>query len=272
MIEWLDMFSSSEELNKTAIITGASNGIGFEFAKILAMNKYDLILVARNESKLDEIKNNFNQTYGVKVYVIACDLCQVGACENFYEQVRRRNLDIDILINNAGIGDWGPFVDSNLEKQEQMLQLNVVALTKLTRLFLPGMVNRHHGRILNVASTAAFQPGPLMSVYFATKAYVLSFSRAIAHELKDTNVSVTCLCPGPTATNFQTTTFPQEIRLTHSQKLPTAKEIAEYGYKVMLRGQGIAVHGILNKLMALNVRFIPQWITLRFVSFMQQAK
>ena len=259
-------------MSKTALVTGASNGIGFEFAKILAMNKYDLILVARNKSKLDEIKDNFNQAYGVKVFVFSCDLCQAGACENVYEQVRRRNLDIDILINNAGIGDWGPFVDSNLEKQEQMLQLNVVALTKLTRLFLPGMVDRHHGRILNVASTAAFQPGPLMSVYFATKAYVLSFSQAIAHELKDTDVSVTCLCPGPTATNFQTSTFPQEIRLTHGQKLPTAKKIAEYGYKVMLRGQRTAVHGILNKLMALNVRFLPQWITLRFVNFLQQAK
>jgi len=257
MIEWLEKLMCLEEVeDKTALVTGASSGIGFEFAKVLARNKYDLVLVARNRSRLDGIKNDLHQAYGVKVHVIACDLSQVGACGDIYGQVRKKNLDIDILINNAGVGDWGLFVDSNLEKQEQM----------------PGMIDRRQGKILNVSSTAAFQPGPLMSVYFATKAYVLSFSRAIAQELKDTGVSVTCLCPGPTATNFQSLTFPKEIRLTYGRKLPSPQEIAEYGYKVMLRGQGIAIHGILNRLMALNARFFPQWITLRLVHFMQSTE
>ena len=272
MIEWLGIFmNSEEELCKTALITGASNGIGFEFAKILARNKYDLILVDRNKSKLDEIKNNFNQDYGVKVYVIACDLYQSDACRDIYEQVRRNNLDIDILINNAGMGDWGLFVDSNIEKQGQMLQLNIVALTNLTRLFLPGMVKLQKGRILNVASTAAFQPGPLMSVYFATKAYVLSFSCAIAQELKGTGVSITCLCPGPTATGFQAATFTQETRLTQVKKLPCPQKIAEYGYRAMLREKTVAVHGFLNKFVVFSIRFLPRWVTLRIVHFMQAS-
>ncbi len=259
-------------MSKIALVTGASNGIGFEFAKILAENKYDLILIARTKSKLDEIRDYLYLTYKVQVYVIACDLSKSGACGYVYEQIKRNNLEVDVLINNAGIGDWGQFVDSNLEKQGRMLQLNIVALTNLARLFLPGMVKRRKGKILNVASTAAFQPGPLMSVYYATKAYILSFSSAISEELKGTGVSVTCLCPGPTATNFQISTFPQEIRLTNGQTLPDPKEVAHYGYKVMLQGQTVAVHGFLNRLMAINVRFLPQCIILPLVHFMQEAR
>lgn len=256
-------------MSKTALVTGATNGIGFEFTKILAKNKYDLILIARTKSKLEEIKDYLFLTYGVQVYVIACDLSKPGACGYVYEQIRKNNLEINILINNAGIGDWGNFVESNLEKQGQMLQLNIVALTNLARLFLPGMIKRRQGRILNVASTAAFQPGPLMSVYFASKAYVLSLSSAISQELKGTGVSITCLCPGPTATNFQISAFPKDIRLTHVQKLSDPKEVAQYGYKVMLRGRRVAIHGFLNRLMALNMRFIPKCITLPLVHFMQ---
>ena len=256
-------------MDKTALVTGASQGIGYEFAKILAENKYDLILVARTKSKLDEIKDHLTQMCGVKVYVITCDLSRPEACGYVYEQVKKMNLAVDVLVNNAGIGDWGLFVDSSVDKQEQMLQLNIMALTNLTRLFLPGMVKRRYGKILNVSSTAAFQAGPLMAVYFATKAYVLSFSSAIAQELKGSGVSVTCLCPGPTATSFQTTTFSREVRLTHGCKLPSAKQVAEYGYKAMMREQTVAIHGFKNRLMAFIVRFVPQWIVLRLVQFEQ---
>ena len=258
-------------MSKTALVTGASQGIGFEFSKILAGNGYDLILIARTKSKLEEVQDYLLRTYEVKVYVIACDLSQSGSCGYIYEQTRRMNLEIDILVNNAGAGDWGLFVDSNIEKQERMLQLNIVALTDLSRLFMPGMVKRGYGKILNVASTAAFQPGPLMAVYFATKAYVLSFSSAIAQELNGSGVSVTCLCPGPTATGFQTSTFAQEIRINHGHKLPEAKKVAEYGYKAMLKGQVVAIHGILNRLLALSTRFLPQWIVLRLVQYNQES-
>ena len=256
-------------MNKTALVTGATNGIGLEFAKILAENKYDLILIARTKSRLDEIKEYLCLTHGIQVFVIACDLSMPGACVYVYEQIKMNSLEIDILINNAGIGDWGNFADSNLEKQGRMLQLNIVALTDLTRLFLPGMIKRRRGKILNVSSTAAFQPGPLMSVYFASKAYVLSLSSAISQELKGSGVSITCLCPGPTDTGFQSKTFPQEIRMTHGKKLPCARKIAQFGYREMLRGRSVAVYGFINRLIALNMRLIPQRITLPIVHFMQ---
>jgi len=259
-------------MSKTALVTGASNGIGFEFAKILAENGHDLILIARTKSKLDEIQNYLLQTYGIEVYVIVCDLSQPGSCGYVYEQIKRMNLEIDVLVNNAGVGDWGIFVDSNIEKQGEMLQLNIIALTNLTRLFLPGMVKRRQGKILNVSSTAAFQPGPLMAVYFATKAYVLSFTSAIAQELKGSGVSVTCLCPGPTATNFQASTFSQEIRLNHGNKFSSPREVAKYGYRATLKGQVVAIHGFLNRFMAVSVRFLPQWVTLRLVHFMQDSQ
>jgi len=152
-----------------------------------------------------------------------------------------------------------------------MLQLNIMTLTYLTRLFLPSMISCKKGMILNIASTAAFQSGPLMAVYFASKAYVLSFSSAIAQELKGSGVSITCLCPGPTATGFQLSTFQREIRLNHGRKLPSAKEVAEYGYRAMLNGQVEAIHGRINRLMVLCVRFLPQWIVLKIVHFQQES-
>ncbi len=256
----------------TALVTGASSGIGYELAKIFAENKYDVVLVARTKPKLDEIADDFRQCYGVKVYVMACDLSQPEACGYIYGQVNKIGVDVDVLVNNAGLGDWGPFIDSNWEKQENMLQLNVVNLTRLTRFFLPEMIKRRWGRVLNVASTAAFQPGPLMSVYYATKAYVLSFSSGIAQELKGTGVYVTCLCPGPTASGFPAAAaFPRGIRLTHGRRLPSPKEVAEYGYRAMLKGQTVAIHGFLNRLFVLSVRFSPQWLVLRIVHFIQEG-
>ena len=259
-------------IGKTALISGASYGIGLELAKLMASKGHDLVLLARTKMRLCEIQKNLQDEYGIEVYVIVCDLSLPNACEGVYQKIKMMDLEIDILINNAAIGDWGLFVDSNIEKQKQMLQLNIVALTDLTRLFLPGMVKRRTGKIMNIASTAAFQPGPLMAVYYASKAYVLSFSSALAQELKGSGVTVTCLCPGPTATHFQGSTFPNEVRLTDGQRLADPDDVAKYGIKAMLKGQVVAVHGVLNRIMAINVRFLPQWIILPLVHFMQDQK
>ena len=258
--------------HKTALVTGASNGIGFDLAQILAEQGYDLVLVARHQDKLEENKEFISQAFGVKVHVLACDLSKPGTCPYVYEQTRKNGWQIDILVNNAGIGDWGYFVDSSLEKQSQLLHINILALTELTRLFLPAMVKRRQGRVMNVASTAAFQPGPLMAVYYASKAFVLSLSLAIAEELRGTNVTVTCLCPGPTATGFQAKTFPGQIRLTREQTLPSSKQMAQYGFKAMMKGRILAVPGFMNNLIILSLRILPLWITLRLVHYMQSEE
>lgn len=258
-------------MNKVALITGASGGIGYAFAEILAKEQYDLVLVARNVEKLFAMKQDFLNRFRVNVHVLVYDLGQTDAAFKIFQDISRLGFTVDVLINNAGIGDWGAFADSNEFKLEQLLQLNIVTLTQLTRLLLAQMVKQKSGKILNVASTAAFVFGPLMSVYFASKAYVLSFSCAIAQELKDSGVTVTCLCPGPTATDFQAATFPHEIRLTSKRRLPSAKKVAQYGYQALVKGKLIAVYGLLNKIFVFSVRFVPRWLTLRFVYFMQEA-
>ena len=186
----------------TALITGASAGLGTDFARILAGQKYDLILTARNEEKLKSLASELSSNHSVKCHTISADLAKPGSAASLARQIKERGLKVDVLINNAGCGLWGPFADSVPSDMAGMIQLNVNALTELTREFLPGMITRKQGRILNVASTAAFQPGPWMAVYYATKAYVLSFGEALATELKGTGVTVTTLCPGPTKTEF----------------------------------------------------------------------
>jgi uncharacterized protein len=179
----------------TALITGASSGIGLELAKVFAANKINLVLVARSESKLNELANEVKQQ-GVTVNVLAKDLSSYNTAKEIFDWCGQQNIQIDYLVNNAGVGDFGFFHESEWKKQEQIINLNITALTYLTHLFLPDMVKRKNGKVLNVASTAAFQPGPTMSVYYATKAFVLHFSEAIANELEKTGVTVTALCPG----------------------------------------------------------------------------
>ena len=256
----------------TALVTGASGGIGFELAEILAREGKDLVLVARSHDKLVKIAADLHKKFKVAVEVIACDLSAAGSCAGVYEQVKQKKLHVDILVNNAGFGDWGYFVHSDPSKQEAMIQLNIAALTQLTRLFLPEMVKRRKGRIMNVASTAAFQPGPLMAVYFATKAYVLSFSCALAYEVKDKGVTVTCLCPGPTASGFQAAANTADLRLNEGVGMASSKDVAEYGYRAMIAGQRVAVYGILNKISTLSVRFIPQAFLLKIVAFIQSKE
>jgi short-subunit dehydrogenase len=186
-------------MKQTALITGASSGIGLDLARLFAADGHDVVLIARSEDKLREVAQELTAKHGVVAHVIAADLAKADAPQSIFDRAPA----IDILVNNVGFGTSGKFAETDLRAELDMIQVNIAALTHLTKLFLPPMLQRGHGRFLNVASTAAFQPGPLMAVYYATKAYVLSFSEAIAEELSGTGVSVTVLCPGPTATGFQ---------------------------------------------------------------------
>jgi short-subunit dehydrogenase len=251
--------------NNTALITGASGGIGYEFAKLLANDCSTIVLVARSADKLQELKKELVSISRASVIVIAKDLSQPEAAEEIYQELKKENIAVDILINNAGIGSSGNFADTDWQKESAMITLNVATLTHLTKLFVKGMVERKNGKIVNVASTAAFQPGPLMAVYYASKAYVLSFSEAIADELKGTGVQVTTLCPGPTATGFAKGANIERSRLF--KLLPPAKpaEVARYGYEAMKKGKTLAVHGMINKIIALSVRFSPRSVILAIV-------
>jgi uncharacterized protein len=242
----------------TALITGASSGIGMELARICAAHKINVVLVARNQDKLEALASQLRGSDGIAVLPIAADLSQSGSAKHIFDHCHGQGLVIDLLVNNAGFGDFAFFQDSTWEKQREMIQVNIMALTELTWLFLPGMITRKQGRIMNLASTAAFLPGPGMSVYFATKAYVLSFSEAIANELKGTGVSVTALCPGPTQSGFQEAAAQQESKLVKGKKLPSSRQVAEFGFRAMMKGKVVAIHGWKNELLISSIRISPR--------------
>lgn len=259
-------------MSQTALVTGASGGIGYEFAKVLAENKYNLILTARSEDKLNQHKHDFEKKYQVQVSVIPGDLSIGQTPEKIFHRVNDLGLQTDVLINNAGFGDYGEFINTRWNRQAEMIELNVTSLTHLTRLFLPGMVERRRGKIVNVASTAAFIPGPFMSVYYGSKAFVLSFSEAIANELKPTGVTVTCLCPGPTQSDFQSRAYIENAKFIKGKKLPTSEEVARYGYAAMMKGKTVAVAGFNNKVLSMIPRFLPRDICANIVSMIQKSK
>jgi short-subunit dehydrogenase len=248
---------------KTALITGASNGIGLELAKIHASKGGDLVLVARNKAKLDELKSSLESQFKVKVYVIGKDLSAPDAALSVYNETIAQKIQIDYLINNAGFGDFGLFTETDWNKELQMINLNITSLTQFTKLYLKDMIKRKSGKVMNVASTAAFQSGPTMAVYYATKAYVLSFSEAVDNEVRDQGISITTLCPGPTESGFQAAAAMEESNLVKGRKLPGSKEVAEYGYAAMLKGKTVAIHGFMNWIMANSVRFIPRSIVVK---------
>jgi len=245
-------------MGRPVLITGASSGIGYELAKVCAAKQHDLILIARREERLKNLKSKLESAHGIQAWTYQGDLTDAATRQQFFDWIQGLGQPLYALVNNAGCGDVVAFTESDWDKQNAMLQLNVVALTHLTRLFLPGMVERKQGRILNVASTAAFLPGPYMAVYYATKAYVLSFTSAIAGEIEDTGVTATTLCPGPTESEFQERADMGEAKMVKGQKLPTAAEVAEYGYKAMMNGEDIAVHGLSNKLLSFATRLLPR--------------
>jgi short-subunit dehydrogenase len=250
-------------MKNTALITGASNGIGLELAKVHASKGGDLVLVARNKSKLDELKTELEKQFNISIYTVGKDLSLPNAAQEIYDETKKQNIQVDYLINNAGFGDFGMFAETDWDKELQMINLNITTLTLFTKLYLQDMVKRRNGRIMNVASTAAFQPGPTMAVYCATKAYVLSLTEAISNEVSDKGVSITALCPGATETGFQAAGAMDESKLFKGKKLPTAKEVAVYGYNSMIKGKTVAIHGSMNYIMSNSIRFIPRALVLK---------
>ena len=242
----------------TTLVTGASSGIGLELARVAAAHHDDVVLVARRESTLRDIARELEQQHGIRAHVVTADLARPGAASDLASSVAALGVHVDHLINNAGFGAYGRFVETPLDAELPMIQVNIVALTELTKRLLPAMVARGSGRILNVASTAAFLPGPLMAVYYATKAYVLSFSEAIANELAGTGVTVTVLCPGPTASGFQTTAHLETSKLVSGKNLATSSGVAKRGYEAMLAGVPLEVPGVSNKLTVQLPRLLPR--------------
>ena len=241
-----------------ALVTGASSGIGWEIAKLFAEDRQDLVLVARNRKKLEQLARDLTSAFGVSVRVMVKDLSDPKVPPQIFAELAQVKIEVDALVNNAGFGVYGPFAQTDIDKELDMIEVNVKAVTHLAKLALPGMLGRKKGRILNVASTAAFQPGPLMAVYYATKAYVLSFSEAIANELEGSGVTVTALCPGPTETEFQKDAGLEETRLFTGPLVSDARSVARAGYEGMKRGRRIVIPGIGNKLLVQTVRFTPR--------------
>ena len=256
-------------MSKTALITGASGGIGYELALLFARDGYDCILVARGQDKLKELAERLEREHRVKTLVLGKDLSRPSAVDEIYEEVTAASMQVDVLVNNAGFPVFGLFNETDLQAEIEMLQVNVIALTALTKLFLKGMVERRAGRILNLASTAAFLPGPLMAVYYASKAYVLSFSQALSNELRGTGVTVTALSPGPTRTGFQKRGAMEDSRLVQGQ-IADAASVALAGYRGLMAGKTIVIPGFSNNLIPWVVRLSPRGVVTRVVRRMQE--
>jgi uncharacterized protein len=253
-----------------ALITGASAGLGRELARLFARDGHDLILVARGETALQELARELQASCGTTSTVLPADLQDPGACERLFAEAERRGLIVDALVNNAGFGSTGPFLEQPLAGEAGMVEVNVSALLRLCHLFGQGMARRGRGRILNIASTAGFQGGPYMATYYATKAFVISFSEALAHELRPRGVTVTAHCPGATATEFTARAGNGETRLFQRGGVASAPEVAAHAYRAMQRGQVLAIHGALNKAGAFLTRLSPRGVTARIAAKLNQ--
>jgi short-subunit dehydrogenase len=256
---------------KTALITGASSGIGAELAKVHAEHGGDLVVVARRREKLEALKTELEAAHGVTVHVLPKDLAQAEAPQQIYEEVRALGVTVDYLVNNAGFGYRGFFHKLDWATNEAMIKVNILALAALTRLFVPDMVARHSGRILNLGSMAGFLPGPLHAVYYASKAFVISFSEAIANELRHTGVTVTVLCPGPTQSEFTRSAQMSDVNLTRT--LASTRRVAEAGYDAMLRGKTVIVPGLANKITAHGLlRLSPRRVSTRISRILMEKR
>jgi short-subunit dehydrogenase len=249
-----------------AVITGASGGLGYEFGRLLAERGHDLVLIARTGAPMEELAQWAEARHGVEVTVLPKDLSHPGAGGEVAEELAERRLEPDVLINNAGFTQLSPFAESDEHVLLSLLRVNIEALTLLTRRVLPGMVERRRGRVVNMASNAAFQPGPYMASYYASKAYVLHFSIALAEELRGSGVTATALAPGPTATGFQARASMQNARLVKGRKLPTAAEVAEWGWAEVERGKPFAVYQTQWKVAAFGTRFLPRSMAARLAA------
>jgi len=257
---------------KTALITGASSGIGLEFARLFAHDHYNLVITARRKKKLRDIAQQLENDYAVNVTVIPLDLAKPDAPDELYNSIKEKKITIDALINNAGYGYHGSFKDTDWTKEQDMIRLNITALTHLTKLFVKDMLERNEGKILNLSSTAAFYPGPNMAVYYATKAYVQSFTEALSHELKDSGITVSVLCPGPTDTEFQERAGVTDSALFSNGMMPvaSARKVAKIGYEGLMRGKTVIIPGVFNKLSAWSSGITPGFISKRVIESLHE--
>lgn len=246
---------------ENVLITGATSGIGYEFAEIFAENKYNLILCARNKKRLEEIQKNIIEKYKVNVYIFSKDLSKEKEIKELYDEITDKRIDVDILINNAGAGYVGEFIKENYDRDENMLNLNINALTYLTKVFVNHMVKKNKGKILNVASTGAYHPGPYTAVYYATKAYVLSFTEALAEELKEYDITVSALCPGATKTNFSKNAGKRDNKNAMNPKF-----VAKKGYEGLMKNKVTIIPGFQYKLFVL----LPRKLVTPFVGRYQK--
>lgn len=253
-----------------ALITGASSGIGYELAKLFAKDKHDVVLIARRSVLLNQISKEIEKNYSVKTVVISKDLSQANAAQELYDLIKQQNISIEYLVNNAGSIVFGPFSETDWSEEQKMMQLHMVTLTHLIKLFLPGMLRKKHGKILNIGSTGSFVPGPLNAVYCASKSYILSLSEAIAEELHGTGVTVTSFCPGGTDTEFA-----KKANMNPSSNnffaVMEAGKVAKIGYRAMMKGKRVVIPGMLNKLQLMGIRFIPRIIASKLIKWMMSA-
>lgn len=253
--------------SKTVLITGASSGIGKQLSKFFAKDNYNLILTARNEKKLDDIAEKLRKSYNSQITIIKKDLSKTDSAEELYKEIKSRNLKIDILINNAGFGKSGPFCSKDNETYSEMIRLNILSLTILTNLALKDMIKNGSGKILNVASTGAYVPGPYTAVYYATKAYVLSFTEAISNEIKNTGINISVLCPGPTLSGFA-----ERAGRENSKIAMNSESVARIAYKGLLKNKKLIIPGFTNKVAVFFSKLLPGKLTAGFISRMQKGK
>jgi short-subunit dehydrogenase len=259
-------------MSEWVLITGASGGIGEALAGVLAARGYDLALTARSQDKLKTLAAKLSEHSKVRIETFPVDLSWPAGCNELLSALKAKSIDVDVLVNNAGVGTFGPFAEADLAKELAQIQLNVVAVTQLTRELLGGMLRRKRGKILNVASTAAFQPGPMMAVYYATKAYVLSFSEALSNELQGSGVSVTCLCPGPTRTGFMASAkMGDPAVLAKSSVMMDADRVARAGIDGLMKGRRLVIPGFLNKMLAHSTRLGSRGLSARVVRRMMKT-
>ena len=253
-------------MEKFSIVTGGASGLGFEFVKLLLIDKYNVVVIDNDKKELNNIKSKINFKHNKKIILMHKDLSNPDSSIEIFKELKNKN--IEVLINNAGFGLFGKFKDTNWKIERNMIMVHVMCTTEMTKLFLNNMIENKKGRILNMASLAAFQPGPLMSIYYSTKAFILHFSESISNELKGSGVTVTVLCPGQTRTNFQKKVSSREKKINFN--FSTAEEVAKYGYEAMMNGKTIAIPGIINKILSTIHRFIPRSLATKLMRKIQE--
>ena len=254
---------------ETVLITGASSGIGYEFSRLFAEKGYGLVITARREERLRELERMYPES---RIEVIPCDLGSETGAEYLYNEVKKRNIKVDILINNAGLGLFGEFYETDIEKEKRIIDLNIKALVELSKYLLQEMLERNSGKILNVASIAAFQPGPYMSVYYASKAFVLSFTEAVRNETRKTGVNVSALCPGPVETEFEKSSELTKSKLFSRLKPVTAEKVAYVGYKGLMKNRAVIIPGFFNRFAVTAGVFVPTGIKVNIARRIQEKK